>query len=262
MDVQMPFMDGFETTQYIRKKDKDIPIVALTANAMREDVNETKRAGMNEHLSKPINIEKLYTVLLKYISKKVPVPTNKSKNKEDINIPDFIHINTTIGLSHMANNKKLYMKILHDFYTSYSTLELKKLNNKELQITLHTIKGLSANIGAIKLSAIAQELEKTLHKKLFYDFHKQLSNVLEELKNITYYTKTKTLLPLDTNKKNKLFSTLKEYAHKRRGRECKKVLQEFKTYSLTQENKLLLDKIDLYLNTRNYKNIVEILNEQ
>ena len=70
MDIQMPKMDGYEATEQIRMFNKDIPIIALTANAMQEDVAKTKLAGMNEQLNKPIEVEKLYTTLIKYLSKK------------------------------------------------------------------------------------------------------------------------------------------------------------------------------------------------
>ncbi|NOR57399.1 MAG: response regulator, partial [Sulfurimonas sp.] len=70
MDLQMPVMDGYTATEIIREIDKDIPIIALTANAMKEDVKRTLQAGMNEHLNKPVEVEKLYGILLKYISKK------------------------------------------------------------------------------------------------------------------------------------------------------------------------------------------------
>ena len=68
MDLQMPVMDGYEATQIIRKTDKKIPIVALSANVMQEDIEKTRKIGMNSHLGKPINIEELFKILLKYIS--------------------------------------------------------------------------------------------------------------------------------------------------------------------------------------------------
>ncbi|OHD98451.1 MAG: hypothetical protein A3E21_01080 [Sulfurimonas sp. RIFCSPHIGHO2_12_FULL_36_9] len=68
MDLQMPIMDGYEATKIIREIDKDIPIIALSANAMTEEVEKTKAYGMNEHLAKPIDVEKLFTTLSKYIN--------------------------------------------------------------------------------------------------------------------------------------------------------------------------------------------------
>lgn len=73
MDIQMPNMNGYETTQVIRKIDKDIPIIALTANAMKEDVEKTIKIGMNKHLNKPIEVEKLYKTLIEFLEKKTKV---------------------------------------------------------------------------------------------------------------------------------------------------------------------------------------------
>ena len=67
MDIQMPIMDGYEASQIIRQKNKKIPIIALSANAMKEDMEKSKAHGMNMHLNKPIDVEELYRTLLKYI---------------------------------------------------------------------------------------------------------------------------------------------------------------------------------------------------
>lgn len=69
MDIQMPIMDGYKAAKIIREENSNIPIVALSANAMTEDVEKSKNAGMNEHLNKPINFTKLYETLLQYIPK-------------------------------------------------------------------------------------------------------------------------------------------------------------------------------------------------
>lgn len=69
MDIQMPIIDGISATKIIREIDKNIPIVALTANVMKDDIENIKLAGMNEYLSKPIEVERLYETLLKYLSK-------------------------------------------------------------------------------------------------------------------------------------------------------------------------------------------------
>jgi CheY-like chemotaxis protein len=70
MDIQMPIMDGYEATRIIRERDKEIPIIAITANAMKEDIEKTARRGMNAHINKPIVVDKLYETLLKYIPHK------------------------------------------------------------------------------------------------------------------------------------------------------------------------------------------------
>ena len=72
MDMQMPVMDGVEAAKVIRSMDdphgKTIPILAITSNAFESDMKKCKDAGMNEHLSKPIDIQKLLEALSKYKS--------------------------------------------------------------------------------------------------------------------------------------------------------------------------------------------------
>ena len=69
MDLQMPVMDGFEATEIIRKKDTDIPIIALSAAVMKEDKEHAFKAGMNTHLVKPINNNELFNTLLEFFTK-------------------------------------------------------------------------------------------------------------------------------------------------------------------------------------------------
>ena len=68
MDIRMPVMDGLEATKRIRQMEERpdgrlIPIIAMTANAFEEDVKKSLEAGMNGHLSKPIDIQKMYALL-------------------------------------------------------------------------------------------------------------------------------------------------------------------------------------------------------
>jgi signal transduction histidine kinase/ActR/RegA family two-component response regulator len=70
-DMQMPILDGVGLAKEIRKTNNDIPIVALTANAMQEDIQKTKEAGMNSHLVKPIDIPSLYRTILQFTTPKV-----------------------------------------------------------------------------------------------------------------------------------------------------------------------------------------------
>ncbi|MEA1920145.1 MAG: response regulator, partial [Campylobacterota bacterium] len=70
MDVNMPIMNGYEATKSIRndKKYDDLPIVALTANAMQRDIDEAKKVGMQDYLAKPIDVSEFRTLLLKYLT--------------------------------------------------------------------------------------------------------------------------------------------------------------------------------------------------
>ena len=71
MDIKMPVMNGFEATGAIRSSGlpgaDTVPIIALTANAFQEDINQARAVGMNDHLSKPIDIDKVFAVMSKYL---------------------------------------------------------------------------------------------------------------------------------------------------------------------------------------------------
>jgi PAS domain S-box-containing protein len=259
MDLQMPIMGGIEATQIIRTEDKNIPIIALTANAMKEDIERTKQAGMQEHLNKPIEVYKLYSTLLKYISKKINNEELIVNRYDTIQIPSFNTIDTVLGLSHLANNKKLYLKILNDFYTNYKDIKLEALAEEELQRVAHTIKGLSATIGATSLSDISKEIEHTLNQNLFSQFYEELNQVLDELKDLHISNNQEDLKSIDDELKTKLFKDIKEFASKRRAKNIKKIIEELNNYALKQEDKELLDKIVSYLNKRDYKNIMEMI---
>jgi len=66
MDIQMPILDGYEASKKIRQSNTEIPIIAITASAMKEDVQKTIESGMNDHINKPIDVNQLYEILLKY----------------------------------------------------------------------------------------------------------------------------------------------------------------------------------------------------
>lgn len=81
MDIQMPIMGGYECAQKIREKDKNIPIVALTAAAMVEDRQKAFEAGMNEHIAKPIDRDELYRVISKLTSLAIDFAKTKKSSK-------------------------------------------------------------------------------------------------------------------------------------------------------------------------------------
>ena len=73
MDMQMPVMNGYEATELLRNKGMTVPIVALTANAMKEDKQKCLNAGCDAYLAKPVNRKRLPEILDKYLNSKSPV---------------------------------------------------------------------------------------------------------------------------------------------------------------------------------------------
>ncbi len=220
MDIQMPEMDGYEAAGIIRKQNSTMPIIALTANALVSDIAKTKAAGMQEHLNKPIDVEKLFATLLKYISKKgeVKAGPGKAKPKEDSNdtLPDMIHVDTRAGLSRVMGDAKLYEKLLGDFANNYKTLIISP-QNEDFKRIIHTIKGLSAAIGARNLSEVSKTLEDDPNVYNLTAFQEQLNLVCDEIVRTVKCKEDLTMQePLSEEREVELLQELKSALKSRR----------------------------------------------
>lgn len=183
MDVQMPIMDGYTATREIRKlpQFKDLPVIAMTANAMKEDLDAALASGMSAHLTKPILVEKMYKTLAHWTNKDLestvivesdivnePVlPMMNSSEPSSNIIPDSLYgIHIPSGLKTTNQKENLYHKILIKFRDTQQQFEndfiqAKAKDDKELMTRLaHTLKGLAGNIGAKQLQALTDVLEK------------------------------------------------------------------------------------------------------
>lgn len=150
MDLQMPIMDGIDATKRIRRTDKDIPIIAMTARTMADEKQDCLRAGMNDHIAKPIDVDILFTTLTRWL----PVYYNGANDKSsevDIVIEG---VNTKQGLRRVAGNAGLYANLLLRFAEQQkgltegirgAILNQDKMLAEQLN---HTLKGLAGNIGA------------------------------------------------------------------------------------------------------------------
>ena len=263
MDLQMPVMDGYETSMYIRETDQNIPIIALSANVLEEDIVKGKEVGMNEHLSKPIEVDKLYGVLLKYISKKVEISINVLLNKIDqIEIPEFDSIDTTLGLLYFSDNCKLYMQIVYTFYDDYVNFTFEGLDDSELKRVIHTLKGLSKSIGATALYTSIKELEETENKALYAMIYSELKRVTDEIGNQREEKGFVVLPDITEVLRNKLFSELKEAIVRKRTRLSLPVIEELQRYTLSENDSNLLGIINELLKNREFKKALEMFNEK
>ncbi len=244
MDIQMPIMDGYEATKLIRNMDKNIPIIAISANAMNEDVIKSKNIGMNEHLKKPIEVEELYKVLLSYIPKK----TNNIEiivEKDEVVIPEFKNIDTKIGLSYLDKNKKLYMKILRTFYKNYHEFKIDNLEKNRFKISTHTIKSLSANIGATALHKVAKQLDTTQDKSHLSEFYIELDKVIRELKHISVdkITLNEEKEEVSHVKIEKLMLELKDAIKSHRPQKCEIIVAKIDKYRLSPEDVEIFESV-------------------
>ena len=268
MDIQMPIMDGYEASKIIRKKEKEctvssqhssnIPIIALSANVMKNDIEKSKDAGMNEHLNKPVEIEKLYNTILKYVSFK---DDNKNLNKDEVTIPDFINLDVKNALLYLGGNKILYLKILNDFKKKYIDLKIQELSDDEFSRVIHTLKGLSANIGAIELNKIVLELDKKYDEKLIEEFNNELGLILNELKDLNLINSNikEASKILEKEKRDKLFLELKEAIKSKRPKKYIPIVEDIEKYKLSKNDEELFQKIKKYIIKYQFKDALLLL---
>jgi two-component system, sensor histidine kinase and response regulator len=126
MDIQMPEMDGFEATSKIRglPNFKDTPILAMTAHAMAGDREKSLAGGMVDHITKPIDPDKLFDALIRWVPAKdrgVSLTHQMTAVQTPVvSLPDSLPgIDLKVGLKHVAGNQKLLKKLLVEFLRDY-----------------------------------------------------------------------------------------------------------------------------------------------
>ena len=180
MDLQMPVMDGFEATRSIRQElgVTELPIVAMTANAMASDREACLSAGMNDHVGKPFDMNNLVQVLLQVSGYRAPDGGSVSETGDAV-VPcppsnlDGSEIDVAGALARMSGMRTLYTRLIGDFINALdgAVAEFERLISIpsliEASRHAHTIKGTAATLGATRLAQIASTLEslcKTEHQ--------------------------------------------------------------------------------------------------
>jgi CheY-like chemotaxis protein/two-component sensor histidine kinase len=167
MDIQMPVMDGYEATRRIRDLPEmsDLPIFAMTANALVGDADKSVRAGMNGHISKPIEPEELYRILSDHM------PTPAGEKEKTAWIPPVDNppgINLQRGILQVGGKPEFYLKLLRNIIINHANCisEIDKLvmesRLEDAMRVAHTIKGIAATIGAYEMQHVAAQLEVCL----------------------------------------------------------------------------------------------------
>jgi two-component system sensor histidine kinase/response regulator len=198
MDIQMPVMDGYQATHEIRKDGQfdKLPIIAMTAHAMAGDKEKCLKAGMNDYISKPIDPDKMFHVLTRWISPGESIDqkdfhligTSESNEAIDINFPELPGISVKLGLRNVRGNIKLYKKLLNKFYRNHSTVadDIKiALDMDDIKTAIHlahSIKGVAGNLGAKDLQQRAADLEMTLSKRRTQNVKDLIDNFTNSLR--------------------------------------------------------------------------------
>lgn len=217
MDHMMPDVDGIEATRRIRNlpdpKYKRLPIIALTANALSGVSDIFVKAGMNDFVAKPIEMRDISSKLRKWLpASKIQEKANENDNVPIINSAEKIKImslpvgliDTKIGVSFIGNDYSMYADVLFEF--AKQEIENARLFNDYLSkgdiynytIKVHALKSAARNIGAIKLSEKAAELEKAGKEENISFISKENGSLLDmyhdtvlSLSDIASYVKEK-----------------------------------------------------------------------
>ena len=180
MDMQMPVMDGITATQEIRKlRDPvELPIVAMTANAMQGDRELCLAAGMQDHVAKPIEPDDLWRALLKWVKPRTAQPAVPAGTLSTGSVPDAAElprhiagIDLALGLRRALGKQTLYVTLLRKFMSGQASTPqqivaaLDADDWPSAERLAHTLKGTAATIGASAVAELAARVEAAIRTR-------------------------------------------------------------------------------------------------
>ena len=177
MDLQMPEMDGFTATRLLRAdpRFKDLPIIAMTAHALVEERQHCLDAGMNDHVTKPIEPDALFAALKRWartrdagpaaVAARAPVADN------NVVLPEIDGIDLSGGLKRVAGNQRLYRSLLEQFVGKQGEAGVQiaaALHSGDRALAgrlAHTVKGVAGNLGIASVQSAAEKVERAIREE-------------------------------------------------------------------------------------------------
>lgn len=170
MDIQMPVMDGYEATKRIRELERfnELPIIAMTADAIKGVKEKCLSVGMNDYVTKPIDIESLFGVVEKWVGKFTMDQVINQKDHSEV----IKGLDVEGSISKLGGNRHLYESILEEYCENYIDIGkiIEKLyssnSTNDLRILVHTLKGVNGTIGNHAISERGRQLEAILKNEV------------------------------------------------------------------------------------------------
>ncbi|MBV6340259.1 MAG: response regulator [Candidatus Magnetobacterium sp. LHC-1] len=211
MDVQMPEMDGFEAVKLIRAGEKEggayIPIIAITAHAMKSDIDRCMESGMNGYVSKPIKVDKLIAEINRVTEEKVVAMNQKKSTDEDTNAPVPLPVDARVlaeerqwwedeGAEFIDKYIEKFSRHIKEIETAVGTDDVERL-----LMPAHDLKSGSASVGALQMSKLAEKLERMAkNKQITSNAHDMVKSLRREYeKTIEVLSKAKEFLYIATD---------------------------------------------------------------
>ncbi len=186
MDMQMPVMDGITATREIRQNPKfaKLPIIALTANVYVSEQNAFLAAGMNDHIGKPLDPDRLVATLAKWVRPKKPAEIAPALQavaaSKPATLPDLPGVKVAESVRRIGGNLDLYYSLLDKFKSNQRNVigkvrdSLAANDSKTAEILAHTLRGIAGNLGAEVLQNHAELLENNIKNGALKDVESSL----------------------------------------------------------------------------------------
>ena len=170
MDLQMPEMDGYTASKLLRADPRfqRLPIIAMTAHALVEERQRCLDAGMNDHVTKPIEPEALFAALKRWVQVAPGKPVSRADENE---LPAIEGVDVAGGLKRVAGNQKLYRNLLEQFAAKQADAAAQiraALEGGDAAVAgriAHTVKGVAGNLGIAEVQAAAEKVERAIREK-------------------------------------------------------------------------------------------------
>lgn len=185
MDIQMPLMNGFEATTKIREweaQGRHVPIIALTAMLIDDEVQACSRAGMDDCIAKPFSTDRLFQVLETYLNESQGLATKKGLYRSAIE-DKLEELDIKEALPRFGRDIEIYEEFLNEFIESLPEridqfrTAFYYANFRELADKAHNLKGVAASIGAKRLSYLSQKLDRKSQDGDPHEIQKSLEEI-------------------------------------------------------------------------------------
>jgi two-component system, NarL family, sensor histidine kinase BarA len=182
MDVQMPHMDGIETTRRIRQTELNLgtPIIAVTAHAFKEEQNRLLASGMDDYLPKPLDLSDLVDLIIRWCQ------------QVEEAAPELANFDWSLGLKRANHNEKAALEILEQFMKQLPGLRsnieqcFKAQDFDEMKAFVHQLHGACCYTGVPKLHKLCDELESALKQKQYEKVAKKMSEFAETVQSVIF----------------------------------------------------------------------------